>query len=47
MEGVPEDLTPTILALFGLPVGQEMDGRVLVQAFDEVPQVERIPRWEQ
>jgi len=40
------DVTPTILTLFGLPVGEDMDGRVLVQAFDEPPQIERIPSWE-
>jgi predicted AlkP superfamily phosphohydrolase/phosphomutase/tetratricopeptide (TPR) repeat protein len=41
------DVTPTILTLFGLPVGEDMDGRVLVQAFDEPPEVTRIPSWEQ
>jgi tetratricopeptide (TPR) repeat protein len=41
------DVTPTILALFGLPVGADMDGRVLVQAFDEPPEITRIPSWEQ
>ncbi len=41
------DVTPTILTLFGLPVGADMDGRVLVQAFDEPPQIARIPSWEQ
>jgi len=41
------DMTPTILTLFGLPVGQDMDGKVLVQAFEEPPQIERIPSWEQ
>jgi predicted AlkP superfamily phosphohydrolase/phosphomutase/tetratricopeptide (TPR) repeat protein len=41
------DVTPTILTLFGLPVGEDMDGRVLVQAFEEPPRVERIPSWEQ
>jgi predicted AlkP superfamily phosphohydrolase/phosphomutase len=41
------DITPTILTLFGLPVGEDMDGRVLVQAFDEPPNIERIPSWEQ
>jgi tetratricopeptide (TPR) repeat protein len=40
------DITPTVLTLFGLPVGQDMDGRVLVQAFEEPPTVERIPSWE-
>jgi tetratricopeptide (TPR) repeat protein len=41
------DITPTILTLFGLPVGADMDGRVLVQAFEESPQITRIPSWEQ
>jgi predicted AlkP superfamily phosphohydrolase/phosphomutase/tetratricopeptide (TPR) repeat protein len=41
------DVTPTILTLFGLPVGADMDGRVLVQAFEEPPQVARISSWEQ
>jgi predicted AlkP superfamily phosphohydrolase/phosphomutase/Tfp pilus assembly protein PilF len=41
------DVTPTILTLFGLPVGEDMDGRVLVQAFEEPPKIERIPSWEQ
>src|SRR6202167_1662751 len=41
------DITPTMLTLFGLPVGQDMDGRVLVQAFDQPPQIARIPSWEQ
>lgn len=41
------DITPTVLTLFGLPVGDDMDGRVLVQAFEEAPQVKRIPSWEE
>jgi tetratricopeptide (TPR) repeat protein len=41
------DIAPTILTLFGLPVGEDMDGRVLVQAFRESPKIERIPSWEQ
>jgi predicted AlkP superfamily phosphohydrolase/phosphomutase/tetratricopeptide (TPR) repeat protein len=40
------DVTPTILTLFGLPVGEDMDGRVLVQAFEEMPPIRRIPSWE-
>jgi predicted AlkP superfamily phosphohydrolase/phosphomutase/tetratricopeptide (TPR) repeat protein len=40
------DVTPTMLSLFGLPVGEDMDGRVLVQAFEEPPKIERIPSWE-
>jgi tetratricopeptide (TPR) repeat protein len=41
------DVTPTILTLFGLPIGADMDGRVLVQAFEEPPQIARIPSWEE
>jgi len=41
------DVTPTILTLFGLPVGEDMDGRVLVQAFEEPPEIKRIPSWEE
>ena len=40
------DVTPTILTLFGLPVGDDMDGRVLVQAFEHPPEIQRIPSWE-
>lgn len=41
------DITPTILTLFGLPVGEDMDGKVLRQVFEEPPEVEKIPSWEQ
>lgn len=41
------DVTPTVLTLFGQPVGDDMDGRVLVQAFEEPPAIEHIPSWEQ
>jgi predicted AlkP superfamily phosphohydrolase/phosphomutase/tetratricopeptide (TPR) repeat protein len=40
------DITPTILSLFGLPVGADMDGRVLMEAFVEPPAIERIDSWE-
>lgn len=40
------DITPTILALFGLPIAADMDGRVLVEAFSRTPEVERIESWE-
>ena len=40
------DITPTVLTLFGLPVGEDMDGRVLVQAFEQPPRIERIASWE-
>jgi predicted AlkP superfamily phosphohydrolase/phosphomutase/tetratricopeptide (TPR) repeat protein len=40
------DVTPTVLTLYGLPIGEDMDGRVLVQAFEETPEITRIPSWE-
>src|SRR5437868_13672867 len=41
------DVAPTVLTLLGLPVGQDMDGKVLVDAFVETPQINRIPSWEE
>lgn len=40
------DLTPTILTLFGLPVGKDMTGRALCQIFDRPVTPELIPSWE-
>lgn len=40
------DLTPTVLTMFGLPVGSDMDGKTLVTIFEETPTVEVIPSWE-
>ncbi|HKI35556.1 MAG TPA: alkaline phosphatase family protein [Gemmataceae bacterium] len=40
------DITPTLLTLFGLPVGADMDGKVLVGAFEQPPEVKTIPSWE-
>jgi tetratricopeptide (TPR) repeat protein len=40
------DIAPTVLTLFGLPVGRDMDGRVLVNAFESPPEPEIIPSWE-
>ena len=41
------DIAPTILTLYGLPVGEDMDGKVLSQAFVKTPQVAFIPSWEE
>ncbi len=45
------DVTPTLLALFGLPVAEDMDGRVLVEAIDpaffERYPVTTIPSYEE
>ena len=40
------DITPTLLTLFGLPVGADMDGKVLLGAFEVAPPVTAIPSWE-
>ena len=40
------DVAPTILALYGLKVGEDMDGKVLSQAFAETPEVAFIPSWD-
>jgi tetratricopeptide (TPR) repeat protein len=41
------DITPTVLTLYGLPVGADMDGKVLVSAFEQPPDVQTIPSWEE
>ncbi|MEP7014218.1 MAG: alkaline phosphatase family protein [Verrucomicrobiota bacterium] len=40
------DVAPTVLALLGLPIGEDMEGKPLVNAFAESPVIERIPSWE-
>lgn len=40
------DIVPTLLTLFGLPVGQDMPGKPVVQAFEEIPRIEYIESWE-
>jgi len=40
------DIAPTILTMFGLPVGEDMDGQTLVQIFDRDVPVEKIPTYE-
>ncbi|SCY05134.1 alkaline phosphatase family protein [Desulfoluna spongiiphila] len=41
------DICPTILTLFGLPVGEDMDGKPLLNAFQTAPALETIPSWDQ
>jgi predicted AlkP superfamily phosphohydrolase/phosphomutase len=43
------DITPTLLALLGLPVAEDMPGRPLVEAFADRPnsEVSRITSWEE
>ena len=40
------DICPTILALLGLEIGQDMDGRVINGIFEEMPELKFIPSWE-
>jgi predicted AlkP superfamily phosphohydrolase/phosphomutase/tetratricopeptide (TPR) repeat protein len=40
------DVTPTILTLFGLPIGRDMDGKPLLQAFTEEISPDYIDSWE-
>jgi tetratricopeptide (TPR) repeat protein len=40
------DIAPTVLTLLGLPSGDDMEGKVLVNAFVEQPEIARIPSWE-
>ena len=40
------DITPTLLSIYGLPVGRDMDGKPLVQIFEGKPEVEYIDSWE-
>lgn len=40
------DIAPTVLTLFGLPLGADMDGKPLLEAFKEPVKVAFIPTWE-
>ena len=41
------DITPTLLTLFNLPVGEDMDGRVLTDLWEDAPEVKTIPSWDE
>jgi predicted AlkP superfamily phosphohydrolase/phosphomutase/tetratricopeptide (TPR) repeat protein len=40
------DITPTLLHLYGLPVGRDMDGKVLLNCFEQEQKVDSIDSWE-
>lgn len=40
------DITPTILQVFGLPIGRDMDGKPLLGAFRQVEKIDSIESWE-
>lgn len=41
------DVVPTILTLYGLPVGRDMGGKPLLQAFEKIPEVQYVESWEE
>src|SRR5262249_54270665 len=42
------DITPTVLQLFDLPIGRDMDGRPLLQALENPPEFPRtVASWDQ
>jgi predicted AlkP superfamily phosphohydrolase/phosphomutase/tetratricopeptide (TPR) repeat protein len=41
------DITPTILNLFGLAIGEDMDGKILTQALEDESPAMRIPSWDE
>jgi len=40
------DICPTILNIFELPYGLDMDGNILINAFKNIPIVNTIPSWD-
>lgn len=40
------DVTPTLLTILGLPVGADMEGAPLVNAFASPPAVKSVPSWD-
>jgi predicted AlkP superfamily phosphohydrolase/phosphomutase/tetratricopeptide (TPR) repeat protein len=40
------DIAPTVLTMFGLPIGKDMDGKPLTNIFEEQPELEFIDSWE-
>lgn len=41
------DIAPTLLALFGLSIGEDMDGRPILEAFEgPAPPISYIPSWD-
>ena len=41
------DVTPTVLTLFGLPVGGDMDGRPWAEALDRPVELDKVMSWDQ
>ncbi|TAF49970.1 MAG: hypothetical protein EAZ61_13640 [Oscillatoriales cyanobacterium] len=41
------DVTPTLLAALGLPLGRDMDGKPLLGVFETVPEITWIDSWDE
>ena len=41
------DITPTILDLFGLPIGEDMPGKPILQMYEKPEAPDYIPSWEE
>ena len=41
------DICPTILTLFGMPVGKDMDGKPLVNVFEHPPEIKTVQSWDE
>ena len=41
------DVTPTLLTLYDLPLGEDMDGKPLLQIYEEPYEPKKIPSWEE
>jgi predicted AlkP superfamily phosphohydrolase/phosphomutase/tetratricopeptide (TPR) repeat protein len=40
------DIAPTVLSIMGLPIGEDMDGRPLLEIFETIPRLATIPSWD-
>ena len=40
------DIAPTVLTAMGLPIGDDMDGKPVVTAYEEPPEITRIESWD-
>jgi hypothetical protein len=41
-----QPIAPTLLTLLNVPIGEDMDGRPLLEAFEVPPKIETTPSWE-
>ncbi len=40
------DVTPTILSMFDIPIGKDMEGKVLLNAFEQKPEIQYVESWD-